>query len=132
MGGLRATCEGQSGRAGRGEGRHLVESLDDARLVVGDERDRVVVGLELDVDGRAELLGVELLLELEDAVDEVALQLFVAEVDAELLERVHRRSLGWIALLIDEWHDLVGFHKLEAEDVEDSDPALTVLRLGCQ
>ena len=100
---------GEEGRVGRlRQVDLLVEDLDDAARValrlrhrVEQVEHRLVVDV-LDVLELDALRRVEALLRLEGRHREVALQLLVGEVDAELLERV-------------------GLEDLEAEDVEDAD-----------
>ena len=57
-----------------------------------DEVDAWLVVLVLDLDPADALLGVDLLLHLEDELEEELVQLLVGEVDAQLLERVVSRG----------------------------------------
>ena len=70
-----------------------VEQAEDAERRLLDELDAgLVVGI-VDADAAYALLGVDLLLHLEDELEEELVQLLVGEVDAQLLEGVDLEDL---------------------------------------
>ena len=102
--------EGAVARLGRLALR--VQDAQDAGGAPFDEVDAALVVLVLDGRPVHLLVGVRLLLGLEDEAEEELLQLLVGEVDRELLERVVRAE------------------ELEAEDVEQADEARALLRVA--
>merc|ERR1719454_1933082 len=71
----------------------LIEGIDDTMALVGNEVKSIIVLLEGDVNLLAELVLVELKLNLEDTVDKVSLETLVTQVNTELLERVDLRGI---------------------------------------
>ena len=70
-----------------------VEQAEDTERRLLDELDAgLVVGI-VDADAADALLGVDLLLHLEDELEEELVQLLVGEVDAQLLEGVDLEDL---------------------------------------